>query len=354
MTKALRGGLVAVAAITTLVLANAALAAPNTGSIAVSYSPMKPGSSDSTTIHVSVAQSTDSIAAVNIFTGTELVNGGGAPNTQIGTVDATAFAHDAGLNLPLSGPVTTDDPAKHTTDACSPGVNFAVWNMNLSAAGQTLVIPIYVNKATGPGAALGAYNLKICLPPWDLPVGTPGRAFQGAQLLDATLTLDKIFTAPTSPGVATWEALVTPYTPGKGTPNPAGTFELRAFVPLPDTLTIHTTYKRKTNTWGLAGKLTAGGQPAPSGTVVRILRGTSPSKLSSRSSTKVGANGNWKTAGHLSPRKTTYFKATASQATSDYTSVGCANPQTAFAPAGCVNATLTGWTATSAVVKVKP
>src|SRR5438128_1119611 len=110
MTRALRAGLLAVTATMTLVLANAALAAPNTGSIAVSYSPAKPGSSDSTLIHVAVSQSTDAIAAVNIFTGTEFVNGGGAPNTQIGTVDATALAHDAGLNLPLSGPVTTDDP----------------------------------------------------------------------------------------------------------------------------------------------------------------------------------------------------------------------------------------------------
>ncbi len=45
----------------------------------------------------------------------------------------------------MSGNVVADDPAKHTTDPCSPGSNFAVWNMNLSVAGQTLVIPIYVN-----------------------------------------------------------------------------------------------------------------------------------------------------------------------------------------------------------------
>jgi len=210
MTRAIRAGLLAASAITTLVLANAALAAPNTGSLAVSFNPPKPGSSEATTIHVSAAQSDDSIAAVNIFTGTEFVNGGGAPGTQIGTVDATAFAHDAGLNLPLSGPVTTDDPAKYTTNACSPGTNFAVWIMNLSAAGQTLAIPIFVNKATGPGAALGAYNLKICLPPWDVPQGTPGRSFEGAQLLDAKLTVNKIFTAPTSAGLSKWEAIFTP------------------------------------------------------------------------------------------------------------------------------------------------
>ena len=353
MKRVLRAAIAAAAATGTLVFASAALAA-NTGKITVSYSPMKLGSTASTTIKVEAPQSDDAIAAVNIFTGTNFVNGGGAPNTQIGQVQATAFAHDANLNLPLSGPVTTADPAQYTTNACSPGTNFAVWVMNLSAAGQTLPIPIFVNKATGPGAALGAYNLKICLPPWDVPAGTPGRAFQGAQLLDATLTLDKIFTAPTSAGLGLWEALFTPYTPGKGTPNPAGTFEARAFVPLPVSVGIHATYKKKSNTWGLAGKITAGGQPAPVGTTVRISRGPSPTKVTSRSTTKVGAGGIWHTAGHLRPHKTTYFRASASQPTSDYTSTGCANPQTALAPAGCVSATLTGWSGTSAVVRVKP
>jgi hypothetical protein len=353
MKRVLRAAVAAAVAGGTLVFAGAALAA-NTGKLTVSYSPMKAGTTASTTIKVETPQSDESIAAVTIFTGTNFVNGGGAPNTQIGQVQATAFAHDANLNLPLSGPVTTADPAQYTTNACSPGTNFAVWVMNLSAAGQTLPIPIFVNKATGPGAALGAYSLKICLPPWDVPAGTPGRAFQGAQLLDATLTLDKIFTSPTSTGLGMWDALITPYTPGKGTPNAAGTFEARAFVPLPISLGIKPTYKKKTNTWGLAGKITAGGQPAPAGTVVHISRGLSPSKLTSRSTTKVGAGGAWKTAGHLSPRKTTYFRISASRPTSDYTSTGCANPQTALAPAGCVSATLTGWSGTSAVVRIKP
>jgi hypothetical protein len=353
MTRAVRAGLVAVAATATLAFANAALAA-NTGSIAVSYNPPTPGSTASTTIHVAAAQSDDAIAAVNIFTGTEFVNGGGAPGVQIGTVDATAFAHDAGLNLPLSGPVTTDDPAKHAADACSPGTNFAVWNMNLSAAGQTLVIPIYVNKATGPAAGLGAYNLKICLPPWDVPAGTPGRAFQGAQLVDARLTVNKIFTAPTSPGVSKWYALFTPYTPGKGTPNPAGTFETRASVPLPITLGIKPTYKKKTNTGGLAGKITEGGQAVGTGTVVAIYRGTSPSSLKRVSTTKTKAGGAWSTAGHLSPRKTTYFQIAVSENERNDTSAGCASPNTAFAPAGCVNATLSAWSVRSAIVRVKP
>ena len=220
MNGHLRTVLVAAVAVATLVFANAAFAA-NTASISVWHTPMVLAGSDSTTIHVSIPQTTDGIAAVNIFVpsgyGATL---GQAAGTSIGTVDATALAHDGGLTLPLSGPVTTEDPAKHTTDPCSPGTNAAVWNMNLSVAGQTLVVPIYVNPTAGPATALGAYNLRICLPPWDVPVGTPGRAFNGAQLLDAKFTVNKILTTPTGAGVMKWETLFTPYTPGKGTPTP--------------------------------------------------------------------------------------------------------------------------------------
>ena len=42
-----------------------------------------------------------------------------------------------------------------------------------------------------------------------------------------------IFTTPTGAGLLKWETLFTPYNPGKGTPNAAGTFEARALVPVP-------------------------------------------------------------------------------------------------------------------------
>ena len=37
----------------------------------------------------------------------------------------------------------------------------------------------------------------------------------------------------------------------------------------------------------------------------------------------------------------------------DYTSTGCQSPLTPFAPAGCVSATLSPWSAKSIVVKIK-
>jgi hypothetical protein len=334
-----------------LVFAQGALAAPNSASIAVAFSPPKLGSTTAT-IHVNVATTSDAIAAVNIYTGTNVVNTAAAVGATIGSVDATAIAHDqGGLTLPLSGNVIADDPAKHTSDVCSPGTNQAVWNMNLSVAGQTLVIPIYVNKTTGAAQALGAYNLKICLPPWDVPAGAPGRAAFGAQLVDARLTLNNILTAPTSTGTSMWEALFTPYTPGAGTPNPTGTWEARAFVPLPVVLTIKAVYLAKTNTWKLTGALTEGGKPVPRWTI-HIARGPSATNLGTRSSTKTTAGGTWSSAGHLKPKKTTYFQASASALERDYTATGCQNPTTSVAPAGCKSATLPPWSVTSVVVRV--
>jgi hypothetical protein len=352
MTRQLRTVLVAAVAVATLVFANAAFAA-NTATISVWHTPMVLAGSDSTTIHVSIPQTTDGIAAVNIYVpsgyGATL---GQAAGTSIGNVDATALAHDGGLTLPLSGPVTTDDPAKHTTDACSPGTNAAVWNMNLSVAGQTLVVPIYVNPTAGPATALGAYNLRICLPPWDVPVGTPGRAFNGAQLLDAKFTVNKILTTPTGAGVLKWETLFTPYNAGKGTPNAAGTFEARAFVPVPILLGARVSYVKKKNTWTLSGTATEGGLPL-SGVTVKIARGLSATKLTAKSSAKTGTTGAWKASGKLIPKKTTYFQASASVGERDYTATGCQSPLTPFAPAGCVSATLSPWSAKSAVVRLK-
>ena len=228
-------------------------------------------------------------------------------------------------------------------DQCSPGTNAGVWNMNLSVAGQTLVLPIYVNPTAGPATALGAYNLRICLPPWDVPVGTPGRAFDGAQLLDAKFTVNKIFTTPTTAGMLKWETLFTPYTPGKGTPNAAGTFEARAFVPIPILLGHRVSYVKKKKhvdaQWhgdrGRPSRLRCDRQ--------RRARSFGDEAHRGRATAKTGATGAWKTSGKLIPKKTTYFQVSASVGERDYTATGCQSPLTPFAPAGCVTATLSPW-----------
>jgi hypothetical protein len=224
--------------------------------------------------------------------------------------------------------------------------------MNLSVAGQTLVVPIYVNPTSGAATALGAYKLTICLPPWDVPVGTPGRAFEGAQLLDAKFTVNKIFTTPTAAGLLRWDALFTPYTSAKGTPNPAATFEARAFVPVPISLGIKASYTKKSNTWKLGGSVKEGGLPVGSLTI-KVARGVKTKSLGVKSSVTATAAGTWTASGRLSPKKTTYFQVSAAVGERDFTATGCQSPLTALAPAGCVSATLSPWAAKSVVVVVK-
>jgi hypothetical protein len=357
MNKRIRTALVAVSAIATLSFASAALAA-NTGSVSVWHTPQTLANSASTTIHVNVPETTNPIAVVNIYSGTGYtLNTSQAANTQIGTVEATALSRDNNLTLPLSGNVVTSDAAAAANKAGSAqcarvAQSLAVWIMNLSVAGNTLAIPVYVNPTAGPEQTLGGYKLSICLPPPDVPVGTPGRAFQGAQLLDAKLTLLNVFTTPTGGGLIKWETLFTPYNPGVGTVNVAGTFEARAFVPLPIILGVQVKYKnKKARTYVVSGKATEGGAPV-SGLTLSVLRGLTAKKLTRIGSAKTSATGGYSLGGKLAKKSTNFFQVSGSVGERDYTATGCASPLTPFAPAGCVHATLSPWSAKSVVVKL--
>jgi hypothetical protein len=357
MNRRIRTALVAVSAIATLSFASAALAA-NTGSVSVWHTPQTLASSASTTIHVNVPETTNPIAVVNIYSGTGYtLNTSQAANTQIGTVEATALSRDNNLTLPLSGTVVTSDATSAANKAGSAqcarvAQSQAVWIMNLSVAGNTLAIPVYVNPTAGPEQTLGGYKLSICLPPPDVPVGTPGRAFQGAQLLDAKLTLNNVFTTPTGGGLIKWETLFTPYNPGVGTVNVAGTFEARAFVPLPIILGVQVKYKnKKARTYVLSGKVMEGGAPV-SGLTLLVFRGLTAKKLARIGSAKTSATGGYSRGGKLAKKSTNFFQVTGSVGERDYTATGCASPLTPFAPAGCVHATLSPWSAKSVVVKL--
>ena len=344
------------AAVCALAFAQGAFAA-NTATIAVSHSPMVLAGSSSTTIHIAIPQTTDPMAAINIFVPNGYtLNTTQAAGTTIGSVDATAFSRDAGLTLPLSGNVTADNPASHTSDStqCAGTPNSqAVWILNMSVAGQAIALPLYVNPTVGAQTALGKFRLTICLPPPDVPVGTPGRSAQGAQVLDARFTVNSIFTTPVSAGTQVWESLFTPYTPNTGKVNAAGTFEARAIVGIPATVSIAKSYTVKTNTWKVAGKVTEGGQPVV-GASVRIARGATGASLPKSSTAKTNSGGTYVASGKLSPRKTTFFRASVTVAERP-NAVGCAQAlPTTIAPAGCGSATMAGWSAQSAVVKLVP
>ena len=159
----------------------------------------------------------------------------------VGTVSATALAADLGnATLPLRGTIVAADatttvtvsgqqvPLSVAATQCTgTATHGAFWILNLTASGQTLQVPAYVDDVplTVPLSDIANNTIQICLPPPDVPAGTPGRATFGAKLVSATF-ISEVFSVP--PGSYTWRAVVTPYTPGRGTANPAGTVEAQS------------------------------------------------------------------------------------------------------------------------------
>lgn len=333
--------------------------AANTATIAVWHTPMVLSGSKSTTLDIGMPQSTDPIAAVNIYVPAGYrLDLAQAPGTAIGEVTATAFSRDESLTLPLSGTVTTAAAAAHTADSmvCTGiATSAAVWDLDLSVAGQSIVLPVYVNPTAGAEQALGAYRISVCLPPPDVAPGTPGRAVEGAQVLETQLTVNGVFTTPSTGGLLDWNALFTPYLPGQGTPNLAGTFEARAIVPTPILLAFHTVLAPKKRSYTVKGTLAEGGLPTI-GAKLAVLAGPSAAKLKVVASLLTGGGGSFKVIRPLKRARgqhTLYLQARSSVAERDFTAVGCQNAATTAAPAGCVSATLSPWTFASPLTKLK-
>ena len=175
-----------------------------------------------------------------------------AAGTNLGDVTATASAADlGGAVLPLTGSLLAVDPntltpsQKGAAAACLQGATQSqTWDLRLTAAGQTLDIPLFVLPVSAPEAASGFQaKLQVCLPPPDVPSSNPNRATFGAKLLSATFASSAI-TKPAATGDYRWTSLWTPYTPGIGVPNAAGSVETQTIVHLPTQLTQTITKKK--------------------------------------------------------------------------------------------------------------
>ncbi len=335
MSRRSRGALAAVAAVAALAPAGSALAA-NTGTVGVSIA------GSTTTIHVSIPQSTDPTAQINIFVPAGFTASlGQSAGATVGSIpSATAYSYDTSLTLPLTGAVVVSSLDQVGAASYQPCIGSAtpaaVWLLHLSVAGQTLDVPMYVFQTSGAQAALGSYKLTTCLPPPDVPAGTPGRASFGAQLLDAEFTLNGVLTGPAT---ARWETAITPYTPKTGQVDAAGTFEAQS-IPGSGTVTLTAKLNRKTHVVALKGRVGGG-----SGSVT-IYRG------STAVATATASGGSFATTLRVKGKAAVTFKAKVKAAESQTTCTP-ALPAT-VAPAGCASATIGAFSATSKPVTVKP
>lgn len=269
-----------------------------------------------------------------------------APGAVLGPVRAIVKALDlAGADLPLEGQLVVAAPGQvpaGTQTACIGAAQpLATWVMVLTAAGQTLSVPTYLVSTAGTNfAAVGPAFIGICLPPPDVPVGTPGRATFGAKVYSAELTINGVFSRATGAWISSW----VPYRPAAGTPNPAGVVVAPAAV-APGAVSIAAKISGRGAI--VSGTVTQGGQPR-AGATVTVFGGTAKARLTTRKRVRVGANGRFTAKFAVG----TFFRADAA-ATGGAAPHVCTQIQPLIGAIPCVNATVNGFTAKSKVVRKK-
>ncbi len=247
MNRAIRTLVLAVAGAVALSSAGTALAAYTTPKLLVT------DASPAVTINYTQDANDDPTAKLTFFAPTEYSASLTQPAGQtIGTVTAQGTAADlGGALLPLTGTVQvraasgtylsgqTQRPiALLATECTGTATHTAYWVLILQAAGQTLELPVFVDQVTAPPAsAFASSSIQACLPPPDVPPGTPGRATFGFKLTKVDFQVSSVFTSAGT-GQPRWRVQATPYRPGLGTANPAGTVEAQSVIGFPRTVTL--------------------------------------------------------------------------------------------------------------------
>ncbi|MER3409265.1 MAG: hypothetical protein C4306_03975 [Thermoleophilia bacterium] len=157
-------------------------------------------------------------------------------------------------------PVVVDDPARYLLDAkaqdCAPGLHAAAWlaPLPLGLDLGTLTVVFFVDPAS-PDSLDAAYRITACLPSPELPPAEGGLA-GGKRLLGLGLDLEGMLVNPAA-GTHVWRLLVLPYAPGSHSSDVDATFEARALVLLPQSLSARARYLPRARSLLVQGRLLA-------------------------------------------------------------------------------------------------
>jgi hypothetical protein len=273
----MRRGLLAGAA-AVLVAAGSARATPHlnvsatTGTTTIAFTL---AAADASPAHVS-------ILADPTFASVEL---SAPPGTVLGTVAAKASAGAlGGAVLPLTGTVKvvapdgtylssgSQVPVANASAGCTGSpTHTTFWVLTLSAAGQSLEVPLSVDSIANSPITKATINL--CLPSPYVPA-PEGAAF-GVRLLEAILTIKGVF--PTTPGDYRWSSLVTTYAPGTATVQPGSTVETQALEHVPGAVTFAARRSGKGKA-AVSGKVTENGKPVANAAIL-VAGGRKPLRL---------------------------------------------------------------------------
>jgi hypothetical protein len=267
-----------------------------------------------------------------------------AAGSAIGNVKATVSALAlGGAILPLSGTIIVAPPGAIPAASqaqCTQGAPVtAAWILQLELAGQKINLPAYVMPTAGAEAQIGPVKIVFCLAPPDIPVDKGGAA-NGAKFISADLTINGVF-SPVSVGAAV--AFWTPWQPGNGQVNAAGTVASPAAV-APGSLTVKVAKSGLVRS-RVSGTITQGGTGF-GGATIEIWAGLKRTSLKKVATTTTKANGSYS---FTYAKKAAFFR-TRTVVPGRAAAPLCAQLQPSL-PVPCVNPTVNGFTALSAVAR---
>ena len=314
----------ALAVVVALVAVPSALAAYASPKLEVRYT-----GSTGVVIKLTQAEADDPTAAAVILApeGTQ-VTANQAPGALLGHVEALVIATGVGnAQLPISGQLLVAAPgqvAQAVIDACLEGsVPTATWIMALSAAGQSINLPVFL--AVEDGVA----GIFVCLP-------HPTQATFGAKVVSAELTVNGVFSQTAGVWVSAWA----PYD-AAGALNANGIVVSPAGV-LPGTVTA--TARRRGLGANLTGRVTQAGPVA--NVAVTIFSGQRANRLRRIGRVRTNRAGSFT----FRARTGTFFRASVNVAAGP-APVICQAIAEAIAPIPCVNPTINGFAVQSRVAR---
>lgn len=164
----------------------------------------------------------------------------GAP---VGVANVWTRARDGQLDL-YTGPIGAV-VVDSTADGCGSTGYDQIWEMRLRQGTRALDLPLYV---FAPHRSAGRVELALCP-----PANGPRIVAVGLQITGPG--------PPRTPGAYLWRALVTPRATGRR-------YELRAVVPVPHILTLHSTLDTERHEARLSGTLRVDGHAEARRTVI--------------------------------------------------------------------------------------
>jgi hypothetical protein len=272
-------------------VAAAALAGPALAALSPTFAATAPrrgaGTAFGPTLSFATAATDEAVAKVTIYVPSGYtLSSPASPSSTIGNATASIRVGDAVVQG--KGTIAGVPAGTTTPSACDDATHVAVWSMNLTAVGQTVSVPMYVDAASGGETAYASYRIVICPP-------------AAARL--ASATFDVAALTGGNEGDQLWRSLWTSVT---GTEVEAQSI---ARTPTTVTLAAKRSKGKKATRVTLTGVLKEAGNPI-GGIAVAIGAGPRPTQVRRVRTVRTNAAGRFSTS--VSIAKATRFVPTAS------------------------------------------